>query len=70
MATLTTIQTSVRTKMGLPTTDSLITDTALTAAINEALHTFENEGVWQWQEATETLNATVGNATLTPSSTN
>lgn len=56
--------------MGLPTTDSLITDTVLTANINEALHTLENEGEWQWQEATETIAATVGNASLTPSSTN
>lgn len=56
--------------MGLPTTDSLITDTVLTALINEAIHTLEYEGEWWWLEGTETLNATVGNSTLTPSSTN
>ena len=70
MATLTTLQTAVYTKMGIPSSDSLITSTKLTAFINEALNQMESEGVWQWQEGTETLNATVGNATLTPSSTN
>ena len=70
MATLTTLQTAVYTKMGIPSSDSLITSAKLTAFINEAINQMEGEGVWQWQEATETLNATVGNATLTPSSTN
>ncbi len=56
--------------MGIPSGDSLLTTTVQTAFINEALHKLEGEGEWQWQEATETLNATTGNATLTPSSVN
>ncbi len=70
MATLTTLQAAVQTKMGIPPSDSLITTAKITGFLNEAINALEGEGIWQWQEATETLNATVGNATLTPSSTN
>lgn len=62
--------TAVYTKMGVPTSDSLITSAKITAFLNEALNQLETEGIWQWQEGTETLNAVVTNATLTPSSTN
>jgi len=70
VATLATLRTSVYTKMGIPTTDGLLTSTKVNAFINEALNQLEGEGIWQWQEATETLSAVVTNATLTPSSTN
>lgn len=70
MATLTSLQTDLQTKMGIVSSDSLITTTVQTAVINEALRKLEGEGEWQWQEATETLNIALNGTTLTPSSTN
>jgi hypothetical protein len=70
VATLTSLQTALQTKLGIPSGDALLTTTVQTAFINEALHKLEGEGEWQWQEGTETLNAVITNSTLTPSSTN
>jgi hypothetical protein len=63
------MRTSIRTKLGLSASDSLITDTVLDSLINEAVHQFETEADWEWLETQETLNATSGNSTLTPGAT-
>lgn len=63
--TLATLRTSVRTRLGVPSTDSVYTDTVLTAHINDALQHVSTEADWYWLEKSETLSLTSGTAAYT-----
>jgi len=56
--TLATLRTSVRTRLGVPSSDALFTDTVLTELINEALQYISSEHDWWWLEKSETLSLT------------
>ena len=56
MATLTNMMTSVRTRLGAPSSDSFYTDAKLTEYINEALDWYTAQWDWPWLEKSETIN--------------
>lgn len=56
MATLTNMRTSVRQRLGVPSTDSFYTDTILTGLINEALNWYAGQWDWPWLEKSETIS--------------
>lgn len=58
--TLATLRTSVRNRLGVPSTDSVYTDTALTSLINDALNYISTEADWYWLEKSETLSLVNG----------
>jgi hypothetical protein len=69
VATLLQLRTAVRTKTGLPSSDTLVTDANLTDIINEANHTLENEADWPWLEAVETVAVSAAGLNFTPAAT-
>lgn len=60
--TLATLRTSVRSRLGVPSDDSLYTDAVLTSHINDALQVVTSEADWYWLEKSETLSLTNGTA--------
>lgn len=50
MAQLTAIRTSVRYRLGVPSSDSFFTDAVVTELINEALDWYSVQGDWRWLE--------------------
>ena len=56
--TLDELRDAVRTRLGVPDTDAIFTDTVLTDLINEGLQYISNEEDWWWLEKTETLSLT------------
>jgi hypothetical protein len=63
---LTTMRTSVRYRLGVPSTDSFYTDAILTETINEALRWYTVQWDWPWLEKSETLTTVNGTATVSP----
>lgn len=60
---LSEFRTAIRSRLGVPATDSFFTDTALTDIANAAIQQIAGEFDWPWLEATETINTTNGTAT-------
>lgn len=57
---LTALETAVRTRLGVPSTDALYTNTVLDALINASLHQFASEADFSWLEASETISTSNG----------
>lgn len=66
---LSALRTAVRTRLGVPAGDPLVTDTNLTDLVNSALHYLETEHDWPWLEATEDLATGIGTPSVTPGAT-
>lgn len=58
---LTTLRTEVRTRTGIPTDDSLITNAVLTQLVNAAVQHISTERDWPWLE--KSANLTTANGT-------
>jgi hypothetical protein len=67
--TLAQLRTALRTRLGVPTGDPLLTDTNATDLVNSALHMLETEHDWPWLETSEDLATVIGTATVTPGAT-
>lgn len=63
--TLTKMRTSVRNRLGVPSSDSFYTDTILTDFVNEAVQAIAEEESWPWLQA----GTTFVTALVTPSTT-
>lgn len=61
--TLTELRAAVYDKLGLPTTDGLLTTASVDRAINWALQTYSADGVWPWMISEATINTVSGTAT-------
>lgn len=57
------LRSNVRTRMGVPGNDALITDSVLTQLVNGALHAVEGEFDWPWLEKIATGTLAVSSAT-------
>lgn len=60
---LQTMRGKLRTRLGVPDSDGLYTDTVVDSLINSALHYLESEAAWGWLEAEETVTTINGTAT-------
>lgn len=65
---LTALTGALRTRLGVPSTDALFTDSVCTELINAAVHAIEVKHDWPWLEAVETINTVNGTDTYTPAS--
>lgn len=65
---LTTMRTAVRTRIGVPSTDTFFVDATLTDIINEALAAVATERDWPWLTTSTTFPTVAGTATYTPTS--
>jgi hypothetical protein len=63
------IKTAVLDRLGLPTTDGLITDTVLGRLINAAMQDLEADEDWPWLQASETIATVAGTGAYTPAAT-
>ncbi len=66
---LATLRSAVRTRLGVPASDPIFTDGALTELVNSANHYLETEWDWPWLETTEDIATVIGTATYTPGAT-
>ena len=57
------LRTKVYERLGLPTTDGLITTTVVNSAINAALENYSSNGVWPWLVSEVAINTVAGTAT-------
>lgn len=64
--TLTNLIARVYEAVGLPTTDGMITSSAVTSAINRGLERIATEKDWPWLEFTTTHSTVAGTNTITP----
>lgn len=66
---LSALRTALRTRLGVPDSDALFTDTVCTALVNAALHSIETRNDWAWLEAVETIATINATDTYTPAAT-
>lgn len=66
MTALSALRTSVYSRLGVPTSDALLTTAVVNQSINDAVNEIESEQDWPWYEAVETITTTAGTATYTP----
>lgn len=64
--TLSELQSALRTRLGVPNTDALFTDSVCTDLINQALHAIEVRHDWPWLEAVETITTANGDDDYVP----
>lgn len=60
---LSTLRSALRTRLGVPTSDALFTDSVCTELINAALHAIETKHDWAWLEDVETIATVNGDDT-------
>lgn len=63
---LAAMRTAIRTRIGVPSTDTFYTDTVLTDFVNEALQAVSAEEDWPWLSATTTFATVRGTQNYTP----
>lgn len=63
---LAALRTALRTRLGVPSSDALFTDTVCTSLINAALHAIEVRHDWPWLEAVETIPTVNATDAYTP----
>jgi hypothetical protein len=57
---------AVRTRLGVPTSDSFFSDQVLTDLVNEALQAVTAEADWPWLQTSTTFPTVAGTSTYTP----
>ncbi len=66
--TLLTLRADVRERLGVPSDDSLYTDTVVTGLINDALNFVSTEADWWWLEKSETIAMSASTSAYTVAS--
>lgn len=69
MTVLEDLKTAVLDRLGLPTTDGLITDAVLGRLINAAMQELEAEEDWPWLYTSESIAAVAGTGAYNPAAT-
>lgn len=62
-STLTILSAAVTRRIGRPTTDTLVTSSDITAALNDAANRFAGSYPWPWLETSENISTTTGTDT-------
>lgn len=63
---VTSMTTSVRTRLGNPSTDGFFTDAQILDLLNEGVQAVAAEGDWPWHKTSASFNTVSGTATYTP----